>query len=146
MEYAEIAHGTTDYHAACTLRDTVMRRPIGLRLSEADTDSEETQHHFIARNDQARVMATVIFKPLSDTHIKLRQMAVDPALHGKGVGKELVQFAENAVKTKGFRTIETNARITAQGFYEKLGYVAGGGIFEEVGLPTIRMYKELSDG
>ena len=143
MDYDEIAYGSADYNAACILRDVVMRMPINKRLSEEDTAGEASQLHFIARDEQGIVVATVIFKPLSETHVKLRQMAVSETLHGKGVGKELVQFAEEAARTKGFKTIETNARITAQGFYEKLGYVTGGAIFEEVGLPTIRMNKEL---
>lgn len=143
MHYEQITHASADYNAACTLRDVVMRMPIGLRLSETDVAGEDAQFHFVAKDASGRVVGTVIFKPLSATHSKLRQMAIDPALHGKGVGKALAKHAEATVAAKGFRTIETNARITAQGFYEALGYAPQGGIFEEVGLHTIRMTKEI---
>ncbi len=143
MDYIETPFGSPDYKAACILRDVVMRMPIGLRLGEADIIGEDTQFHFIARDEHGLVVGTVLFKPLSETHAKLRQMAIDTKCHGKGIGKALVEHAEAAIKAKGFATIETNARITAQGFYETLGYATGGAIFEEVGLPTIRMTKEL---
>lgn len=143
MHYEEVPFDSKEYRAACTLRDRVMRQPIGMRLSEEDTAGEDTQFHFVARDDTGAVLATVIFKPVAEHCIKLRQMAVAPELHGKGVGRELVAFAEREAKNKGFRLVETNARITAQGFYEKMGYTPQGSLFIEVGLDTIRMTKEL---
>jgi GNAT superfamily N-acetyltransferase len=144
MEYREIAHATREYDAACALRDTVLRVPIGLRLSDKDVAGEEAQRHFVAVDATGAVLATVLFKPLTPTHAKLRQMAVDASLHGKGIGRELVLFAERILAANGYRSIEANARDYAIGFYEKLGYRTVGDFFEEVGLPTLRIEKTLA--
>lgn len=144
MRYEEIAHHSPDYHAACTLRDRILRQPIHRRLSPDDVAGEDSQYHFIARDDTGAVVGTVLFKPLGPTHSKLRQMAIAAHLHGQGIGAELVRFAEAEMRKKGTHTIETHARHYAMGFYEKLGYTPEGALFEEVGLPTIRMRKSLS--
>lgn len=146
MRYEEIRYDSPDYYAACTLRHEVLRLPIGMRLRPKDVAGEDRQLHFIARDERGganEVVATVSFKPLGPAHIKLRQMAVAPQMHGNGVGRQLVKFAEAQIREKGFQTVETNARHYAQGFYEKLGYIPASDLFEEVGLHTLKMLKTL---
>jgi ribosomal protein S18 acetylase RimI-like enzyme len=70
-------------------------------------------------------------------------MAVLNNLQGKGIGRALMQFAENIARDRGFKKITMHARKTATGFYEKLGYVISGGEFEEVTLPHVVMEKRL---
>lgn len=143
MHFTEAAHGSADYRAACALREKILRKPLGRVLRTEDIAGEESQFHFIAKNDDGSVVGTVTFKPLSDTHAKLRQMAIDDTLHGKGVGRDLVGFAETQLEAKGFRSIETSAREVAIGFYEKLGYTREGPIYEEIAGPHTKMTKEL---
>ena len=75
--------------------------------------------------------------------VRLRQMAVISGLQGKGVGRVLMQFAENIARDRGFKTLIMHARTTALGFYEKLGYKIKGDEFEEVTIPHYVMEKEL---
>ena len=75
--------------------------------------------------------------------VRLRQMAVSNNLQGKGIGRALMQFAENIARDRGFRKITMHARKSATGFYEKLGYFISGGEFEEVTLPHVVMEKRL---
>jgi ribosomal protein S18 acetylase RimI-like enzyme len=70
-------------------------------------------------------------------------MAVPKNLQGKGVGRALMQFAENIARDRGYRKITMHARKTATGFYEKLGYNISGGEFIEVTLPHVVMEKRL---
>ena len=49
-------------------------------------------------------------------------MAVVSGLQGKGIGKVLLQFAENIARDRGYKKIMMHARKTAVGFYEKSGY------------------------
>jgi GNAT superfamily N-acetyltransferase len=143
MHYEIIPHGSPDYAATCALRHDVLRVPIGMVLRPEDVDGEERQLHFVGRDAAGAIVACVLFKPLGPTHIKLRQMAVAPHMHGKGVGRQIIAHAEAEVAARGYRTIETNARHTAQAFYEKLGYTPASALFEEVGLHTLKMIKEL---
>ncbi len=75
--------------------------------------------------------------------VRLRQMAVINDLQGKGVGRALMQFAENLARDRGYRKITMHARKNAIGFYEKMGYKAIGEEFEEITIPHVVMEKEL---
>lgn len=143
MLIKEIPHGSDLYESSKRLRDEVLRKPIGLALSEKDAAGEEHQFHIAAINKASEVVGTVLLKPLTSTHIKLRQMAVSASLQGAGLGRELVHYAHALAAARGFHTVECNARCHARGFYEKLGYAATGEEFKEVGLPTIKMQRHL---
>jgi predicted GNAT family N-acyltransferase len=56
-------------------------------------------------------------------------------------GSKLVQIAESYAKNAGYRKMMLNARKTAVGFYEKLGYEKKGDMFTEVGIAHLKMQK-----
>ena len=136
----EIAFGSPLYHRTVAFREEHLRRPLGLANSGADLAEEDKQIHIAATEGQ-EVLGTVVLKPLSPTLVKLRQMAVAPALRGSGLGGELVRFAERIAWERGYETVEMAARISARGFYERLGYRAVGGEFVDVTIPHIKMTK-----
>lgn len=143
MRVLRIAYNSPEYRAALVLRQEVLREPLGLELSAADTIGEDTHLHFIAMEGE-RLVGTVTFKPLSENAAKLRQMAVAPDLQGMGVGQHLVGGAEEALLTLGYTQVETHARVAAQSFYARMGYEVIGAPFEEVGLPHVTMQKGLT--
>jgi len=81
--------------------------------------------------------------PKDDNTIQLRQMAVISGLQGKGIGRVLMQFAENIARDRGFKKLIMHARKTAMGFYEKLGYNRVGNEFFEVTISHYIMEKGL---
>lgn len=144
FSFIRIAHGSEHYQQTLSLREQVLRQPLGLTLSEQDIDGEAQQLHF-ALLAQDEVVACVSFKLLSKQRLKLRQMAVDPNFQGQGLGKILITNAEDAVKQLGFNTIQMAAREVAEVFYRKLGYVSQGDYFTEVGIRHILMDKHFTD-
>ena len=142
MIIREISYASDEYEQSKRLRQDVLRTPIGLVLNEKDVAGEEQQWH-VAAIDKNRVVGVIILKPLEQGVIKFRQVAVSSTQQGKGVGRDLMAFAESLAQSKQFTSVEMNARTTAQIFYEKLGYQATGDIFMEVGLTTIKMIKTL---
>ena len=70
-------------------------------------------------------------------------MAVLNDLQGKGIGKALMQFAENLARDRGYKKITMHARQNALGFYEKMGYKKVGKEFQEITIPHFVMEKEL---
>ncbi len=142
MDIRIVPHGSDDYAQIKQLRQDVLRTPIGLVLSEKDVVGEENQI-MIAAFENGKIAGSVIFKPLQNGVIKLRQMAVADSHQGQGLGKKLVLFGEDTARAQKFTSVELSARFTAQIFYEKLGYTTTGDIFVEVQLPTIKMIKEL---
>jgi ribosomal protein S18 acetylase RimI-like enzyme len=73
----------------------------------------------------------------------MRQVAVAPGMQGQGIGRKLVEYAEEFARDGGFDLMLLHARETAVPFYEKLGYRRLGQRFEEVTLPHWAMVKEL---
>ncbi len=136
--------GTPLYERTKALRDAVLRIPLGLRLSEKDLAGEESQIHIAAVAPSGEVLGTVLLKPLPENTVKLRQMAVSDKAHGTGLGRRLVLFAEQVAKEKGFTEMEMHARVSALGFYQKLGFAPEGETFIEVTVRTILMKKALA--
>ena len=75
--------------------------------------------------------------------VRLRQMAVLNDLQGKGIGRALMNFAENIARDRGYKIIRMHARNNAVGFYEKVGYKIKGDEFIEITIPHYVMEKEL---
>lgn len=140
MTFTEIVHNSPEYQQTLALRERVLRIPLGLKLSDIDTDDEDQQLHF-AIFDEWSLLACVVAKPLGSGAVKLRQMAVCPQQQGKGVGRHLLEFVEDALRQRGFQRIEMSARQSAIGFYEKLGYRTTGESYIEQGIPHIKMQR-----
>jgi predicted GNAT family N-acyltransferase len=139
----EIAFGSSLYNAMARFREDHLRRPLGLANSADDLAGEDRQVHIAAVEGDA-ILGTVILKPVSASLVKLRQMAVAPQTRGQGLGRDLMLFAEKIARQRGYREIEMHARVSAKGFYEKLGYRAVGDEFVEVTVPHVAMTKPLS--
>ncbi|MEM8783273.1 MAG: GNAT family N-acetyltransferase [Planctomycetota bacterium] len=61
---------------------------------------------------------------------RLRGMAVDPAVQGRGVGGRLIREALDAIARRDGRRVWCNARVSALGFYRRHGFVVHGDEFE----------------
>jgi GNAT superfamily N-acetyltransferase len=53
---------------------------------------------------------------------KVYTMFVDPAVHGRRIGRQLMEHIETLAAGEGYEEMETGASITAYQFYLKLGY------------------------
>ena len=68
--------------------------------------------------------------------VQLRFMAVEPAMHGHGIGRELLDHVVRELREKNIRILWANGRDTALGFYTHVGFtVVGDGFIHEPGLP-----------
>ncbi len=142
IKIEEVAFGSEEYKALLKLRFEILRKPLGLKLSDKDVATDGKEFH-IAAFENGNAVGCVLLRPISADTIKLRQMAVSDACQGQGVGAKLVKYAEELAAARGFKTMEMHARKFAQGFYEKLGYVTEGEEFVEATVPNIKMLKPL---
>lgn len=137
-----IDHGSEEYRRMVDLRREVLRKPLGLEFTPEELEAER-EDVLVGAFDEERILACCLLKAVDGRTCKLRQMAVHGSQQGKGVGASLLHFAENVARDRGFATMVMNARKTAVGFYEKLGYTASGEEFSEVTIPHFRMEKRL---
>jgi len=144
MVIREIEFGSDLYQEALSLRDVVLRTPLGLTWSQIDLNGEDEQLHFALFDDDDKLIACVVAKPLSEHTVKVRQMAVAEHHQGKGAGRQLLQGVEEILAERGFRNIQMDARKVAAGFYKKLGYDVEGDEFIQVTVPHFRMTKAIA--
>jgi ribosomal protein S18 acetylase RimI-like enzyme len=137
-----IDHGTKEYEQMVKLRDDVLRKPLGLSFSHDELEHEKSNLLMAAYEDDQMLGCCMLVEEEPQT-VRLRQMAVLNDLQGKGVGRALMQFAENLARDRGYRKITMHARKNALGFYEKMGYRKVGREFEEITIPHYVMEKEL---
>lgn len=124
------------------LRFRVLREPLGHPRSAVTFPFERESLHLVAVRD-GRVVGCVLFHP-EDAHSgRLFQMAVDPTLQKRGLGRDLVRELERGLITRGYSHVHLHARAPVAPFYERLGYAVYGDPFEEVGIPHRHMRREL---
>lgn len=137
-----IDYGTPEYKQMVQLRYNILRKPLGLAFDEEELQSEKDDI-LIGCFDDDKLEGCCLLTPSGPKEVRLRQMAVKSGLQGKGIGKVLIQFAENIARDRGYNVICMHARKNVVGFYAKLGYQIEGDEFVEVTLPHIKMSKRL---
>jgi ribosomal protein S18 acetylase RimI-like enzyme len=137
-----IDHGSREYQQMVQLRNDLLRRPLGLSFTPEELEKEK-EEILIGAFEEEKMLGCCMLIRQDPATVRLRQMAVLNNLQGKGIGRALMQFAENIARDRGFHKITMHARKTAVGFYEKLGYRVCGEQFEEVPIPHYVMEKLL---
>jgi len=140
--YHQISTQDPEYSQEKELRNRVLRIPLGLLLSENDVRDEDTQIHCVALGSQGQVIGCVLVA-FYETIAKIRQIAIEASYRNQGIGTQLMKCAERAVLARDVYKVSLHARVSAQGFFERLGYTATSEVFTEVTIPHITMEKEL---
>ena len=137
-----IDYGSPEYQQMVRLRDAVLRKPLGLTFTQDDLESEK-DNILIAAFEEERMLGCCMLVEERPDIVRLRQMAVLNALQGKGIGRALMNFAENIARDRGYKIVKMHARNNSIGFYEKVGYKKKGDEFIEVTIPHCVMEKLL---
>ena len=139
MTFIEIHYGSPEYRMECTLRDEVLRIPLGMRLADDDLSSELHQRHFGLLSSDSSLVACAIVVAISSQESKIRQMAVRPDFQGKGYGRILMVHLMQRIAGTGRHQFYLHARAHVSGFYESLGFTPSGPHFDEIGIPHVKM-------
>ena len=142
MPIKQIDHGTKEYRQMVDLRNEILRKPLGLSLKKEELDKEKNDI-LIGAFEEDKMLGCCLLTRVDDNNVRLRQMAVQNNLQGKGIGASMLNFAENVARDAGFKNMVMHARNTAIHFYEKLGYKITSEEFEEITIPHHLMEKKL---
>ena len=138
----EIEFNSSDYKRAVTIREEILRIPLGLSFSKEELEEEASDFH-IAGYSGETMIGTLVLSSQNDETIRMRQVAVHSDYHKKGIGKQLVEFSENFAVKKGYKKMILHSREDVIPFYTKLGYSVFGDRFESVSLPHFCMERQL---
>ncbi len=142
MAIRVIDFNSNHYREMLILRENILRKPLGLSF-DADDLKDEHKHIHIGFYDEDKLEGCCMLVPIDSSTVQLRQMAVTSGLQGKGIGRSIMQFAENIARDMGFKKMIMHARKTALGFYKKLEYRQVGEEFSEVNIPHLFLEKQL---
>ena len=134
-------HGTPEYKAAYNLREEILRKPLGLQLSPQEIEDDKGYIHIIGCINK-KTVATAVLVP-KGKEAKMQRVAILSELQKLGIGSKMMKFCESQVKLLGFDAIYLHARQSVVNFYLNNGYTCEGDYFEEVGIPHIKMRKNL---
>jgi len=138
-----IDHGTKEYKQMVDLRYEILRKPLNLAF-EAEELEKEKNDILICVFEEEKILGCCLLTKIDKDCIRLRQMAVQNNLQGKGIGASMMHFAENVSRDAGYKKLIMHARKTAIGFYEKLGYKVSGNEFIEISIPHVTIVKKLN--
>lgn len=135
-----------------TLETFIVRHPVlragkPIETCHFEGDDLATTHHFgIFDNENLVGVVTVLHNSSSlfeeEQQFQIRGMAVLDQYQKKGFGEQLLYHAEAFIGMQSANLLWFNARESALGFYEKLGYKKTGNLFEIPGVgPHFVMFK-----
>lgn len=137
-----IDYGTPEYRQMIKMREDILRKPLGLILSQEEIEKEK-DNLFIGAFEDEQMLGCCMIVELAPKKARLRQMAVLNNLQGKGIGRALIQFAENIARDHGYKVMSMHARKPTVPFFEKMGYKVKSGEFIEITIPHFEMEKDL---
>ncbi|MFC0352067.1 GNAT family N-acetyltransferase [Undibacterium danionis] len=95
--------------------------------------------HAVAYDAQGKAIGTGRLLP--DGHIG--RMAVLNTARNCGVGAEILRQLMVQAKHRGMQTVQLNAQISAEPFYQREGFLREGDLFIEAGIEHVHMNKNL---
>lgn len=153
MRTVRIAADPADRAAAYAVRYDVFvgeqQVPAELELDALDEQAD----HFVAYDHGRAVGAgRLVVEPAgfegADPALgpvgHLGRLAVRPQARGTGLGVALVRAIEARAAQRALVVVALSAQTHATGFYERLGYTAYGGVFDDAGLPHRWMSRLLT--
>ena len=137
----------SDTHA---LRREVLRGGNPASDVRFEQDDDPDTFHLGAFAD-GELVATATFTPAETPYRsgvqawQLRGMAVDATHQGQGIGAQILAAAADRLRARGVHVLWCNARDTALGFYDGLGFIVHGEGFVtgDSGLPHHVMVLDL---
>ncbi len=114
-------------------REVFVREQQILESDEWD-DEDRVSVHVIARLNRDPV-GTGRINPAG----KIGRIAVFAGLRGRGIGTLILSRLLEEARRLGIREPYLHAQVQAMPFYEKLGFASEGDVFDEAGIPHVRM-------
>lgn len=114
--------------------------PPELEPDEYDADA---LHLLTIDSETGDAVATARIVNKDNGLAKIGRVAVRKAWRGRGIGDTLMRFALQTATENGFTTVALDAQTYVIPFYERLGFVAEGPVFDDAGIPHRHMRRML---
>lgn len=128
-----IIEETRDLAACHTLRRTVFIDEQGVPEADEMDDQDDAAIHLLARDGDRPVGSARLL--IKGDLGKIGRVCVLADQRGTGLGAALIRAALDVLRDRGMAQARLGAQTHAIGFYEKLGFVAQGPVYDDAGIP-----------
>ena len=149
IDLANIAIQVVEAARVRPLRQRVLRPHQRLEEMVYPGDDADETFHLAGLDAAGQVLGIASYYADAHPHggragdWRLRGMAVTAELQGQGLGRRLVEVGQSHIRKQDGSRLWCNARVSAQAFYEQLGFTAEGDRFE---IPAIGPHYVMSIG
>lgn len=143
------AKGPGDLAAALAIREVVFIEEQAVPQDIERDDQDETAFHVLAMQGghavgTGRLVATQEAPEGEQGRWgRIGRMAVLASHRKGGVGRLILRALESHARDLKLSGIVLHAQVMSKGFYEKEGYEPFGAVFDEAGMPHVKMSKRL---
>jgi predicted GNAT family N-acyltransferase len=110
-------------------------------ILDFDGNDQESDQFIAYLNKEA--VGTARIRYLSEGLAKLERLAILKDYRKMGIGRKIVEYVIDYLKNKGVENITLDSQEHAKHFYEKNGFKQVGEVFEEAGIPHVKMERKL---
>ena len=137
MSLFTIFHPSTplEFEEYFDLRWRILRAPWGQPRGSEKDEMEEDAEHISICSENGLLIGVGRLHRINTDEAQIRYMAVENNFRNQGVGLAIYSYLENITYNKGLKRIILNARLSAIGFYEHLGFIIindGATLFNEI--------------
>ncbi|MBD2682428.1 MULTISPECIES: GNAT family N-acetyltransferase [Nostoc] len=138
----KVAKIPEEFPAIAAIRKSVFQEEQGVDPALEFDGKDETSDHLIAYLDD-KAVGTSRIRYLDEKTAKIERLAVLSTARGQGIGKKIMENALLYIASKNIREVVIHSQEYVKDLYLKLGFVEEGKIFEEAGIPHVKMKKML---
>ncbi len=81
------------------LRNEILRKPLGLSFKKEEL-AREKEDILIGAFEEDKMLGCCLLTRVDKNNVRLRQMAVQNNLQGKGIGATMLNYAENVARVE----------------------------------------------
>ncbi len=138
----KVAKIPEEFPAIAAIRKSVFQEEQGVDPALEFDGKDEISEHLLAYLDD-KAVGTMRIRYLDDQTVKIERLAVLSTARGQGIGKKIMENALSFIGSKNIREVVIHSQEYIKSFYQKLGFIEEGEIFEEAGIPHVKMRKSL---
>ncbi len=116
----------------------VLRAPVGMDRGTEKDKYDDSAFHLVAVCN-GNVIGSARLRELSEELGSIAYVSVLPEFRNQGIGTKLIEALIEKAKRKNLKRLRLMARISASGFYKRLGFFEMGDPFDYLDIPHIFM-------
>ena len=143
MTTATILPGQGDTAAAFAIRQSVFVEEQGFAQELEFDEIDSHALHALVCEDGVPAATARLYQHEGQFHIG--RVAVLRQYRKRGLGELAMRLLMLKARELGATEVALGAQVQAQGFYEKLGFRSTGELYDDEGVPHVRMISSLKD-